>query len=86
MTSHVRLDFGVENGCRHICIGWEHTSNLLKCLSAANGRIIKPAAVNHRENLKPVFFSDKNHKLSLIIFIDFQTIEYILIKIAFKSL
>jgi len=72
---------------------------------------MKPAAVNYRGKLRQLtadetsnlfFFFDKNHKLSLLIFIDFecfnhyfgtfQTIAvlylciYILTRIAFKSL
>jgi len=88
-----------ENCCIHICLGWK-TCKLLKCLSTVNCQIMESAAVNYRGNFKPFFF-DKNHKLSLLIFIDFecfnhyfgtfQTIAilylfiYILIRIAFKS-
>ena len=61
----------------------------------------KTSAVNCRGNFKPFFFFDKNHKLSLLIFIDFECFDhyfgtfqtiavlylciYILIRITFKS-
>jgi len=97
----------------------KNTCKLLKCLSAVNCRIMKPAAVNYRgklwhttvnywaklqqltaEETSDFFFFDKNHKLSLLIFIDFECFNhyfgtfqkiavlylciYILIRISFK--
>jgi len=72
-----------------------YTSNLSNRLSAVNCRIMKHAAVNYREklktsavncrgNLKSVFFFDKNHKLSLIIFIDFECFNHYFVR--FKQL
>jgi len=87
----------------------KNTCKLLKCLSAVNCRIMEPAAVNYQGKLRQLttketsnfFFFDKNHKLLLLIFIDFdcfnhyfcmfQTIAvlylciYNLIRISFKS-